>query len=1048
MVLLMAGIPLHAATKSAPSEAVSTKPDEDPDGDGLTNQEEAEMGANPWNPDTDGDGVTDGQDGWAGGSDKDFEKCLAPKRLPKPHFAAIDMGEGYPLLLSNAGTAVIYFYNSPGNCTFSFWENGQLTTILPPTPGSYMLTPDDVNSRGDILLHVTDYTRNVYERVDPDSPVWFSIRNSDRHYVWNRGSYRELTPPGVAPSSWADMVTFANGATGIQAPEGTPLGTSDLPDIIYKSGDFYWGVGTCSLDDAGWVAGTEGESAYDNYSRRSPFYSLRRQVSQYSGAVWKSGEATPIGTSTISMRVNESSDQNIPPENLNFVYPSPCRSFPILNNKNGDVVWRTVTYTYDCNLLSSTLSLGTMDSVGIPYTHLTPQQLIRDESNRLHVFGINPNDNKCYLNVDCGDTMVSPKESFPSNVNRRFQAVSGKKLWQNYKWETIPDDLGKGLTLSYLKEINDKGTILASATAADGKAHAVLLVPVDIAVDANRDGVIKFAGNYGDSAVAGKPADVTTQDKPFRFWLNDDDDKGAMGSEQMPVANPDNSDNQIGSVRDLEDFTRLWLHVGAFYDEISKGTFKVGLKWKNTNGTSPSVKVYKSADPNGSDDYLKDEQAGADQFAAEYRTAIATVTGSSAVVLPADFWTGYSEVNPKRCLLFEGITEGKGQLCITIHKADGTLIGEGAGVWLDLVNVRKMFQRVKATGIADNAPEPSQDANNQPAEPAMGWVADDNGQPYDENAAKSWQETKQYIVFVHGWNMSYDESENFAETMFKRLWQRGYKGRFASMRWPTLNDSIPTPIGDVPYTYNASEYRAWKCGESLKQFVNNLPAGYTRNVVAHSMGNVVAGSALKKGMSLTNYALLNAAVSAGCFDDRAILDQGWGYTTPFYDPDPATSSLSHRNQLAGVGGNLVNFFLPADDALLKWEWNNDTPGGLIPGSGNRFVVVGSKPQRYSLGVTGYYYDPSKPAGQRLGTNYPNVNGRFVTTPHECMSYLAQSPMKAAGAEADTAGSIDSAVDMRPYGFDKVHSAEFEFRIHQVTQFYNRMLEECDLPFLP
>jgi len=571
---------------------------------------------------------------------------------------------------------------------------------------------------------------------------------------------------------------------------------------------------------------------------------------------------------------------------------------------------------------------------------------------------------------------------------------------------------------------------------------------VDIAVDANRDGVIKFAGNYGDSAVAGKPADVTTQDKPFRFWLNDDDDKGAMGSEQMPVANPDNSDNQIGSVRDLEDFTRLWLHVGAFYDEISKGTFKVGLKWKNTNGTSPSVKVYKSADPNGSDDYLKDEQAGADQFAAEYRTAIATVTGSSAVVLPADFWTGYSEVNPKRCLLFEGITEGKGQLCITIHKADGTLIGEGAGVWLDLVNVRKMFQRVKATGIADNAPEPSQDANNQPAEPAMGWVADDNGQPYDENAAKSWQETKQYIVFVHGWNMSYDESENFAETMFKRLWQRGYKGRFASMRWPTLNDSIPTPIGDVPYTYNASEYRAWKCGESLKQFVNNLPAGYTRNVVAHSMGNVVAGSALKKGMSLTNYALLNAAVSAGCFDDRAILDQGWGYTTPFYDPDPATSSLSHRNQLAGVGGNLVNFFLPADDALLKWEWNNDTPGGLIPGSGNRFVVVGSKPQRYSLGVTGYYYDPSKPAGQRLGTNYPNVNGRFVTTPHECMSYLAQSPMKAAGAEADTAGSIDSAVDMRPYGFDKVHSAEFEFRIHQVTQFYNRMLEECDLPFLP
>ena len=105
---------------SAPSEAVSTKPDEDPDGDGLTNQEEAEMGANPWNPDTDGDGVPDGQDGWAGGSDPALEKCLAPKRLPKPHFATIDMGEGYCGLLSNAGTAVIINASSDLQKPYSF----------------------------------------------------------------------------------------------------------------------------------------------------------------------------------------------------------------------------------------------------------------------------------------------------------------------------------------------------------------------------------------------------------------------------------------------------------------------------------------------------------------------------------------------------------------------------------------------------------------------------------------------------------------------------------------------------------------------------------------------------------------------------------------------------------------------------------------------------------------------------------------------------------------------------------------------------------------
>jgi pimeloyl-ACP methyl ester carboxylesterase len=331
----------------------------------------------------------------------------------------------------------------------------------------------------------------------------------------------------------------------------------------------------------------------------------------------------------------------------------------------------------------------------------------------------------------------------------------------------------------------------------------------------------------------------------------------------------------------------------------------------------------------------------------------------------------------------------------------------------------------------------------------MGWEDDPTGTPHDPNAPKSWTETKQYIVFVHGWNMSYEGSQNFAETMFKRLWHRGYKGRFASFRWPTLDDSIPTPIGEIPYTYNASEYRAWKCGESLKQFVNNLPGGYTCNVVAHSMGNVVAGSALKKGMSVTNYALLNGAVSAGCFDDRAILDQGWGYTTPFYDPDVGTQKLSYRNQLAGVNGNLINFFLPADDALLKWEWNNDTPA-LITGSPNRFPLVGSKPQRYNLGTTGYYYAPLNPVGQRLGVNFATVNGRLVSSSHECMSYIAQSPMKAVGAEGRTGGSIDSSVNMfqAPYSFGDVHSAQFDFRLQQTVPFYNRLLEEFDLPFFP
>ncbi len=607
-----------------------------------------------------------------------------------------------------------------------------------------------------------------------------------------------------------------------------------------------------------------------------------------------------------------------------------------------------------------------------------------------------------------------------------------------------------------VRSINNTGLLAAIGTPGDQiSKQALLLVPVDIAVDANRDGIIKFAGNASDNALARKPYDKTKEAKPFRFWINDDNDgNSGAGEENVDSTRKDFSDGLIKSTRDLEDFTRLHVHIGSLHDEIANGIISVGLEWRNATGT-PSIKVYQAAEADGGDQYLKTERDASSQILGATATTLGTVSTGASFKLPVSFWQpdplaekpALSADHPNRYLIFEGAGEGKGQLVLTFWRGS-TWLGEGGSVWVDLVDVRKMYQRLKATGVSDDAPEPSQVSNSQPADPAMAWAPVEGEEPYELNAARSWEEAKHYIVFVHGWNMSDQESQNFADTMFKRLWQRGYKGRFASMRWPTLNDSFATPVGEVPYTYNASEYRAWKCGESLKQFVNKLPAGYTRNLVAHSLGNVVVGAALKKKMILTNYALLNGAVSAGCYDDRQILDQGWGYSTPFNDSDPATSSLSHRKQLAGVVGNLVNFFLPDDDALLKWEWNNDTPGGLIVGPGNQVQILGSKPQRYNLGMTGYYYDQAKPAGKRLGINYPTVNGRFVTTAHESMAYVAQSPMKAIGAEGRALGAIDGKVDMSDYSFEDAHSAEFEFPLQRTVPFYNRMMEELDLSFLP
>src|SRR5207244_2103067 len=99
---------------------------------------------------------------------------------------------------------------------------------------------------------------------------------------------------------------------------------------------------------------------------------------------------------------------------------------------------------------------------------------------------------------------------------------------------------------------------------------------------------------------------------------------------------------------------------------------------------------------------------------------------------------------------------------------------------------------------------------------------------------KPLDENNQCAVFVHGWNMSYDDYVNFSETMFKRLWQQGYKGHFAAFRWDTRKSDGPFDTGE----YNWSENRAFVYGTPLKILITNLSAPYTVSIGRHSMANV------------------------------------------------------------------------------------------------------------------------------------------------------------------------------------------------------------------
>lgn len=575
----------------------------------------------------------------------------------------------------------------------------------------------------------------------------------------------------------------------------------------------------------------------------------------------------------------------------------------------------------------------------------------------------------------------------------------------------------------------------------------------ELKVDANRDGRMVWPeGTDTDplgETVALHNADALAASSPYVFWLNDDNDSD--NKDHLDTSQKDHADNYIQSERDLEDFTRLWVSFRGLTDLVKSSGVQVRLEWLPENGTewnaedgTPAIKVFKAVEADGGTEYLEDSAIATQQASGQFKVGI----GQAGKGAPLNFaisampQASLAEENPGLELLFEGSSEGKGRLRLSAWKGD-VLLAEGGEIRLHIRSVKRLIQR-------------------------RGLLAAKNQWAYYPFEKMPGEEPKA-LMFVHGWNMSPSGAESFAETMFKRLWWRGFKGRFAAVRWATYHSAhfdgsneAEQAIDAYLARYNDSEQIAWRTGPALKQYFNqSLPGGYTKNLVAHSMGNIVAGSALRDGLAPDNYALLNAAVPAACYDDSEAMKETstethqipylpdptmWDELTPDDDPDPETRKLAYRGKLKDVSGNLVSFYLPNDIATsFAWECNND---------------LAKPPYNEALCplVSGMYYryERSRQSGKKLFASYPLPvlpTGQTVQVEQpirntfEAMAYACRTWGKAAGAKGETAGSIDLSKSVNlsesrfggDEGFEKQHSAQFERNIQKLTVFYDELL---------
>lgn len=531
------------------------------------------------------------------------------------------------------------------------------------------------------------------------------------------------------------------------------------------------------------------------------------------------------------------------------------------------------------------------------------------------------------------------------------------------------------------------------------------------AADANRDGQISFDAR-----------DQTTAYNPYRFWVNNDQD-GYDGSiddydDLDPSTGSDANNLAIGCPRDLEDYTRLWINTKGLTSELQNGSLLLALEWKDAVD-DPQMQFFQAAETDGGTLYLTDSAVAARQFA-NYGTHIIEwahrniLTRYNPFIFPPGFWANLSDDQPVAHLLFDAVSRGNGQLVVAIYKNDGrTKLAEGPPLYLKLQDVKEMYDRWT---VGD-------DPGSPPAPRASLVTA-----PYSYDATIPAENN--YILFVHGWNLADWEKDAFAETAFKRLYWQGYQGRFGAFQWPTGYGfgSWKSVVTD-PDNFDDSEYNAWHSALGLIGLLINLNSSYSDHVYlfAHSMGNVVAGEALKLAGSrqvVNTYVAMQAAIPAHCYDQTAdvrtvpwALDDG---TPDRYANYPTNNGPYYFNGIVGAG-SFINFYNPYDWALEPDHWQLDQdlkPDVDCSWDGTHFFMEG-------------------------------VELDFPTSTYAIFAYCDEARCFALGAQANVGGVFQNQqADLHTlFGFGnqhKDHSGEFNSDNMNRFRFWKEVLNQMKL----
>jgi hypothetical protein len=567
-----------------------------------------------------------------------------------------------------------------------------------------------------------------------------------------------------------------------------------------------------------------------------------------------------------------------------------------------------------------------------------------------------------------------------------------------------------------------------------GERGTCIVHTVSLQLDANHDGSMTLPFSSSD---------VTTPANPMAVWANNNYDRGHavdgsdfeqddLGPVDIAKGNlvPDcqyttNGLPAIPCTRDLEDYFRLWTPGLSAAISAMPTNYTVQLALYGDG----AIRVFRASEASGGTNYLFDKTTASNQVANSTSLYVGLLSFDSPLVL---------NNRTNEYFIFCGVTNGSVTVELQILDGNGYIVTD-AQAYLQINDIKQMYERWTVGEKPLVTPKSVADKVVDGVITAFQYTS-----PQDTNTP--------YILFVHGWNQETWEKDRYAETAFKRLYWQGYHGRFGSFRWPTdydfggIGDSWNNPITD-PRNFDNSEFTAWQSATGLLNKLNALNSEYPDKVyiLAHSMGNIVTGEALRLAGTnrvVNTYAALQGAIASHTYDSstttRTLDSSGINFdsgTPNRYANYYTNGAVSYLKNSAGAGV-YVNFYNTNDYALgpLLWQFNQD----LKPDDGISFP--------------GYHYSSSSGFYRINGSITTYLN--FPTNTYEIFAYCDEARCYAIGAQANVGGAFKPLtqfnqieLNVAPYNYGaahKYHSGEFRSDNMSRGSFWRQVITTFDL----